>query len=239
MPCFASLAEDALGIGKSRIPGIDLGHLRTDMERHAVGLEAHLVRVDEHIDGHLRHAAELAGKRPFGAFAVGQHAAEHLRAGSGAGNLLDFLMAADGIKADAEREGTSDVTFLLDRVAEGDAVCRSAGIECHLDFGDRGAVEVGTHRSEQLQDCRFRVGLDRVIDRAVRQGMTEGLEIVAHDVEIHDKKRSFGTLGLDEVKDTSSGHRSVPSKSQSSGYEPEDKGRMRMRSAQLVETPEP
>ena len=71
--------------------------------------------------------------------------------------------------------------------------------------------------AEKLQDRRFRIGLHCIIDRAIRQGVTEGVEIVAHDIEVDDEARAFRTSGLDEVEDTSSGHRSVPSKSQSSG----------------------
>ncbi len=57
---LGKLHENALGIGKSRIPGIDLGHLRTDMERDAIGFEAKLMGIDKNIDSHLRDAAKLA-----------------------------------------------------------------------------------------------------------------------------------------------------------------------------------
>ena len=46
------------------------------MERDAIGVEAEPVRVLEHVDRHLGHAAELARQRPFGAGAVAQDAAE-------------------------------------------------------------------------------------------------------------------------------------------------------------------
>ncbi len=140
---LGKLHEDALGIGESRIPGIDLGHLRTDMERDAVGCEAELMGVDENVDGHLRHAAELARQRPFGAFAIREHAAEHAGAGSGTGDLLDFLVAVDRKEADAERMRAGDVAFLLDRVAVGDAGSGRTGVERHFDFSDGGAIEVG------------------------------------------------------------------------------------------------
>src|SRR5262249_54442581 len=54
-------------------------------------------------------------------------------------------------------------------------------------------------------------------------------------IEVDDEVRSFGTSALDEVEDAGGGHRSVPSNASGSG-EPEDKGRMRMHRAQLVET---
>ena len=101
--------------------------------------------IDENVDSHLRNAAELARQRPFGAFAIGEHAAEHAGAGSGARDLLDFLMAVDGKEADAERMRAGDIAFLLDRVAEGDAGSGRTGVERHFDFGDGGAIEVGAH----------------------------------------------------------------------------------------------
>ena len=103
----------------------------------------------EHVGRHLGHAAELARQRPFGAGAVAQDAAEHLGAGRGAGDLLDLGLAVDREEADAELEGARDVTLLLDRVAERDAVGRSAGRERHLDLGDRGGVEARAERGEQ------------------------------------------------------------------------------------------
>ncbi len=90
--------------------------------------------IDEHVDGHLRDAAELARQRPFGTFAIGQHAAEHTGAGSGTGDLFDFLMAVDRKEGDAERMRRGDIAFLLDRVAEGDAGSGRTGVERHFDF---------------------------------------------------------------------------------------------------------
>ena len=162
--------------------------------------------VDENVDGHLRDAAELARQRPFGTFAIGQHAAEHAGARSGTGNLLDFLVAVDGKERDAERMRTGDVALLLDGVAEGDAVRGRTGVERHFDFGDGRAIEVGAHASEQAQDFRRRVCLDGIVDRAVRQGVAESLEIVAHDIEVDHEARAFGTSGVQEVDDACSRH---------------------------------
>lgn len=114
--------KNALGIGKCCIPCVEIHHLRTDMEGNAVGFQTHLMRINQNIDSHLRHATELARQRPFGTFAIRQHAAEHARAGGGTGNLLDFLMAINGEEIDAERVSTGDVAFLLDGVAEGNPV---------------------------------------------------------------------------------------------------------------------
>src|SRR5712672_925455 len=95
----------------------------------------------EHIDSHLRIAAELARQRPLGAGAVVQDAAEHLGARRGAGDLLDLRAAIDREQANAEREGTRDVTLLLDRIAIGDPLRARTSGQRHLDFGHRGAVE--------------------------------------------------------------------------------------------------
>ncbi|MNX85341.1 hypothetical protein D3C86_1171750 [compost metagenome] len=168
------------------------------------------MRIDQNVDSHLRHAAELARQRPFGAFAIRQHAAEHACAGSGTGNLLDFLVAINGEEIDAERMSACNIAFLLDGVAEGDTVGSRTRIKRHLDFSHGGAIEVGAERSEQLQDFGSRVCLDGVIDGAVRQGVPESVEIVAHDVEINHEARAFGTSGLDEVENACSRHRYIP-----------------------------
>jgi len=202
--------ENALGIANGCIPCVEVHHLRTDMEGHAVGFETQLVCIDQNVDSHLRHAAELARQRPFGTFAIGQNAAEYAGTWGCAGNLLDFLMAVHGEEIDAERVSACNIAFLLDGVAEGNTVGGRTRIERHLDFSHGGAIEVGAHGSEQLQDFRSRVCLDGVIDRAVRQGVTERVEIIAHDVEIDHKAGTFGTAGIDEVEDASSRHRYVP-----------------------------
>ena len=192
MPSSASVREDALGVGERAIPGVEVGLLRADMEGDAIGVEAERLGMAQHVDGHRGHAAELARQRPFGALAIGQDAAEHARAGGGAGDLLDFLDAVDGEEPDAEREGARDVALLLDRVAEGDALGRRAGSQRHLDFGDRSGVEGRAERGEQAQDFRRRVGLHRIEDAGIGQRLGEGVEIVAHDVEVDDEAGAFG-----------------------------------------------
>ena len=72
-----------------------------------------------------------------------------------------------------------------------DAVGRRAGRERHLDLGDRGGVEAGAERGEQRQHLRRRVRLDGVEHPGVRQGLGEGLVVVADDVEIDDEARPF------------------------------------------------
>src|SRR5690606_25784238 len=92
---------------------------------------------------------ELARKRPFGAVAGAQDAAEYLRAGRGAGDLVDLLGGIDGEEADAARKGGGNVALLLDRVAIGDAVGRGAGGERHVDLGDAGAIEARAELGEE------------------------------------------------------------------------------------------
>ena len=117
------------------------------MERDAARLQAQTLGEVEHLDRHLRIAAELARQRPFGAGAVIENAAEHLCAGGGTGDLLDFGGAVDREQANAEREGARDVALLLDRIAIGDAVGRSPCGQRHFDFGDRRGVEARAHRA--------------------------------------------------------------------------------------------
>ena len=141
----------------------------------------------EHLDRHLGVAAELPRQRPFGAGAVVQDAAEHLRAGGGTGDLLDLGGAVDREQANAEREGARDVALLLDRIAIGDAVRRRTRSQRHLDLGDGGGVEAGAHRGEQVQHFRRGIGLHRVEHAAVGQRPGEGRIVVAHDFEVDDE----------------------------------------------------
>ena len=177
--------------------------LRTDVERHAIRLEAELERVLQHVDRHSRLAAELARERPFRPDAVGEDAAEHAAAGGGAGDLLDLGLAVDREETDAERVGAGDVPFLLDGVAEADAVRRGAGRQHHLDLGDRGGVEAGAERGEQRQHLRRRVRLHGIEHARVGQRLGEGLVVVAHDVEIDDEAGPVVFAVAEEVANAS------------------------------------
>ena len=106
-----------------------------------MGDEPEPMGVLEHARRHLRRAAELARQRPFRAGAVAENAAEHLRSWRGARDLLDLRLAIDREQPHAERIGARDVTLLLDRVAEADAVGRRAGGHRLLDLGHRSRVE--------------------------------------------------------------------------------------------------
>ncbi len=181
------------------------------MEGDAIGVEAEAGGVRQHVDGHGGRAAELARQRPFGAFARGQDAAEDAGAGGGAGDLFDFLDAVDGEERDAELMGAGNVALLLDGVAVGDAVRRRAGVQRHLDLGDRSGVEGGAEAFEQAQDFRRRVGLDGIEDAAVRQRPGEGAVIVADDVEIDDEAGGSGTSGGEEFMDAGGRHGGIPS----------------------------
>ena len=145
----------------------------------------------ENLDRHLRIAAELPRQRPFGAGTAEQKAAEDLGAGGGASDLFHLCLAVDREQTDAERESARDVTFLLDRIAEGDALGRGAGGEHHLDLGDRGGVEAGAKRDQERQQFRRRVRLDGIKHPAVRQRLGKGAIVVAHDVEIDDEARTI------------------------------------------------
>ena len=149
------------------------------------------VGVLQHVRGHRGLAAELARQRPLRPDAVGQDAAEHLRAGRRAGDLLDLGLAVDGVEPHAERIGARDVALLLDGVAEGDAVGRCASRQHHLDLGDRGGVEAGAERGQQRQHLRRRVRLHGVEHARVGQRLREGQVVLAHDVEVDDKARAF------------------------------------------------
>ncbi len=155
----------------------------------------------EHVRGHRRLTAEFARQRPLGPDAVGEDAAEDAATRCGAGDLLDFGLAIDRVEAHAERMGTGDVTLLLDRVAEADAVGRGAGGEHHLDLGDRGGVEAGAETSEERQHLGRQVRLHGVEHPSVRQGFGKGLVVVADDIEVDHEAGPFVAAGLEEIAD--------------------------------------
>ena len=188
---LAAFLEHGRRRREGTVPGMLVALLRADMERDAMRLQAELERVLEHVDRHGRLAAELARQRPFRADAVGEDAAEHPGAGRGAGDLFDLGLAVDRVEANAEREGAGDVTLLLDRVAIGDAVGRSARGQHHLDLGDRGGVEAGAEPGKQRQNLRRRVCLHRVEHAGVGQRLGEGIVVVADDVEVDDQAGPF------------------------------------------------
>ena len=189
---LAALLEHGRRRGERPVPGMLVALLRADMERHAIRLEAEL-------DGRApARPTAMAGSQPN--LRDSGHSAptqsdrmrqNTLRAGRGAGDLLDLGLAVDRVEADAERVGARDVALLLDRVAVGDAVGRGAGREHHLDLGDRGGVEAGAELGQQRQHLRRRVGLDGVEHAGVGQGLGEGGVVVAHDVEVDDEDRAF------------------------------------------------
>ena len=210
---LATITEHRRRHRQRAIPSLHLALLRTDMERNAHGVQAQTLGEVEHLDRHLRIAAEFARQRPLGARAVIEDAAEHLRAGSGAGDLLDLGGAVDSEQANAERVGARDIALLLDGVAEGDAVRRRAGGQRHLDLGDGCSVEARAERSQQVQHLGRRVGLHRVEHARVRQRLREDLEVVAHDFEV-DHEAGLGVVAFaaavaQEFLDTV-GHSTLP-----------------------------
>ena len=149
----------------------------------------------EHVGCHGRLAAELTRQRPFRAHAVGEDAAEDAASRCGARDFLDFGLAIDREKADAERVGARDVTLLLDRVAVGDAVRRRARREHEFDLRHRSGVEARTESGQERQHLRRRIGLHGVEHTRVGERLGEGLIVVANDVEVDDKARPVvGTI---------------------------------------------
>ncbi len=126
------------------------------MKRQPMGDEPEAMGVLEHPPGHVRRTAEFARQRPFRARAVAQDAAEHFSPRGGARDLLDLRLAINRKEADPERIGAGDVLFLLDRVAEADAVGRRPRGDRQFDLGQRGGVETRTEPGEQIENLRGR-----------------------------------------------------------------------------------
>ena len=188
------------------------------MERHPVSLEPEPVGVLQHLDRHLRHAAELPRQRPLGAGAVAQDAAEDLDlalvdAGfpRGAGDLLDLGLAIDREQPHAELERAQDVALLLDGVAEGDALRRGARREHELDLRHRGGVEARAELREKAQHLRRGIGLDGIEHARVRQRAGELHVVVLHDLEVEHHAGPVLMSVAQELADAL-GHGALPTK---------------------------
>ncbi len=182
------------------------------MERYTVGIQTERLCAAQNVDGHGRHATELARQRPFSTFTVRQHTAEHAAAGSSAGYLLDFFNAIDCIKANTQLESARNIALLLDGVAIGDTVWRRACFQSHFDFSNRSGIEARAERSEQAQDFRRRICLHRIEDARIGQSLLEALIVVAHDVGVDDEARTVRTAGVEEVDDTLRCHGRSPAR---------------------------
>ncbi len=94
------------------------------------------------------------------------------------------------IERNPTSEGALDITLLLDRVTEGNAVSRRAGSERHLDFADRGAIEGRAKLRQQFEDFRRGIGLDRVEDSGLRHRGGDGQIVSA--ARCRDRPRRRG-----------------------------------------------
>ena len=197
--------EDRLRLFQCGIPGGEPGLLRADVEGDAIGLEAKLVGVHQHVHRHGGLAAELARQGPLSTGAIGEDAAEHLGGRRRTGDLLHFLVRIDGEQLHAEGVGARDVALLLDGVAKRDALRGGTRGERHLDLDDRGGVEARAHVGQHLQDLRRRVGLHRIEDAGVGHGAAEGAEVVGNDFKVDDEARTLGTSVTQEVENAGGG----------------------------------
>ena len=181
------------------------------MEREPVGDKSKRVRALEHARGHLRRAAELARQRPFRAGAVAQDSAEHFGARRGARDLLHLGLAIHGEEANPQRIGAGDVLFLLDRVAEADAVGGRASGQRLLDLVHRGGVEAGAELNKQIENLGSGIRLDGVEHARVGQRAGEAQIVLAHDVEIDDQAGSIFAVTSEKLLDAVSHERHPPS----------------------------
>ena len=159
----------------------------------------------QHAHRHGRLAAEFARQRPLGASAIGEDAAEDLGARGGARDLFHLLLRIDGEERNAQRMGPRDVAFLLDGVAEGDAIGGGAGIQRHLDLRHRGGVEARAEAGQQRQDLGRRIGLHRIEDAGVGHAAREEAIVLGDDFEIDHEAGAIGTSVTQEVEDASGG----------------------------------
>src|SRR5262249_33986608 len=200
------------------VPLLEVGLLAADMEGDAVGIEPPLLGLAQQVLGHLGRTAELLAERPFGAAAIDQHAAEYARAGSGAGELVQFGFAVEGKQPPPPLVGPGDVLLLLDGVAEGNAVEGHAGGLHQLDLAAACGVELGTEPRQARQDLRRRVGLHGVEDMRRRQKLAHAPVVVLDHVEVDHQARRLGLLLSEVTKNTLSHRWGVPRQIRSSWF---------------------
>ncbi len=171
--------------------------------------KAKAMRELQHARRHFRHAAELARKRPFRTFAIAENAAEHLRTRCNARDLLDLGFAIHGKQTHTTLESAGNIPLLLDRVAEGDAISRGTRREHHFDLADRSRVKARAELRQELKDFRCRIGLHRIEHTRIRQRAGKRIVIVADDINVDDKARTFVAAGPEEFTNAIS-HGSIP-----------------------------
>ncbi len=103
--------EHARGRPDGAVPLPEIGLLRADMERHAIGIETEFARSAQQLDCHLGGAAELARQRPFGARAVDEDAAEDLRSRSRTRQFVEFVRAVEGEQTQTRAIGKARCPF--------------------------------------------------------------------------------------------------------------------------------
>ena len=126
-------------------------------------------------------------------------------------DLLDLGLAIDRIEAHAKLEGANDVALLLDRVAEGDALRRRAGIQRKLDLDHGRRVEARAELGQELEHLRLRVRLHGVEHTRVGERTGKLGIVVAHDLEVDDHARAVLTSVAQEFTDALS-HGALPTK---------------------------
>src|SRR5262249_17966509 len=99
-----------------------------------------------------------------------------------------------------------DVLFLLDGVAERDAVHANAGGLHHLDLAARRGVELRAEPRQARQDLRRWIGLHGVEDVGRRQQLAHAPVVVLDHIEVDHQARRLGLL-LSEITENTLGHR--------------------------------
>ena len=176
-------------LAEGHIPLAHVALLRADMEREAVGFEAEPPRLQHEVARHVDLAAEFAPERPVRAFPGHGDAAIDAGAGRGLGQLVQLARAVEREQVHAQPVCGPDISGLLDGVAEREPPGGRAGGEAIPDLVDAGAIEGRADAHEQRDDLGRGVGLDRVIDRRLRQQAGEGEIVLPHDIEVDDEAR--------------------------------------------------
>jgi hypothetical protein len=104
---------------------------------------------------------------------------------------LKLANAVKGKEIDTPSVGIGDFCFVLDGIAERQALSTDSQASAAVNLACARQIEIAAEFRDSGNDFRRRVGLDGVEDRRVRKGSAEPVILRPHDVEIDDDARGF------------------------------------------------
>ena len=184
--------EDRFSTTYSDLPcgGVEL--LGADMEAHPFRPKAQRPGIVKQVDGLGRSATELVAERGYRRRKRRCDTAFHAGPGGMLGDGCRTVVRVKGEPTHPDRERSSDVRRLLERVAERQKAAVDRGGGARVDLTYRGDVEGRALGRQQTQDGFGRIRLDRVADPRIGQCGVQGVVVLAHPTEMDGQIRRLG-----------------------------------------------